>query len=121
ALAEPYVIVSADAVVAETPERARELAKGYDLWVRSIRTGAGAIPYPTPEEADAHVWTDEDRELVQDRLDTRYVGSPDQVVDGLRVLRRVTGADELLVTTITHDHEARVRSYELLAEAWDRP
>ncbi|MGA4988114.1 MsnO8 family LLM class oxidoreductase [Nonomuraea bangladeshensis] len=120
-LAEPYVMVSADAVVAEDEARARELAKGYDLWVRSIRTGAGAIPYPSAAEADAHVWTDEDRALVQDRLDTRFVGTPGQVADGLRVLRRVTGADELLVTTITHDHEDRVRSYELLAEAWDRP
>ncbi|MEV0632284.1 LLM class flavin-dependent oxidoreductase [Nonomuraea wenchangensis] len=120
-LAEPYVMVSADAVVAPDEGRARELAKGYDLWVRSIRTGAGAIPYPSAAEADAHVWTDDDRALVQDRLDTRFVGSPGQVADGLRVLRRVTGADELLVTTITHDHEDRVRSYELLADAWDRP
>ncbi|MEW9556059.1 MsnO8 family LLM class oxidoreductase [Nonomuraea sp. NPDC050783] len=120
-LAEPYVVVSADVVVAETEARARELARPYGLWVRSIRTGAGAIPYPTPEEADAHVWTDEDRALVKDRLDTQFVGTPDQVAEGLRVLRRVTGADELLVTTITHDHEDRVRSYELLAEAWERP
>ncbi|QYC41503.1 Alkanal monooxygenase alpha chain [Nonomuraea coxensis DSM 45129] len=120
-LAEPYVMVSADAVVAGDEARARELAKGYGLWVRSIRTGAGAIPYPSPAEADAHVWTDDDRALVQDRIDTRFVGSPRQVAEGLRVLRRVTGADELLVTTITHDHEDRVRSYELLADAWNRP
>ncbi len=30
------------------------------------------------------------------------------------------GADELIVTTITHDHADRVRSYQLLAEEWDR-
>ncbi|WP_327582940.1 LLM class flavin-dependent oxidoreductase [Nonomuraea sp. NBC_00507] len=120
-LEEPYVIVSADAVVAGDESTARELAKGYGLWVRSIRTGAGAMPYPTAEEADAHVWTAADRELVKDRLDTQFVGSPEQVAERLRVLRRVTGADELLVTTITHDHVERVRSYELLAQAWDRP
>ncbi|TMR94207.1 MsnO8 family LLM class oxidoreductase [Nonomuraea basaltis] len=121
ALAAPYVVVSADAVVAEDEAKARELAKGYGLWVRSIRTGAGAMQYPTGEEAEAHVWTDADRELVKDRLDTQFVGSPEQVAERLRVLRRVTGADELLVTTITHDHHDRVRSYELLAEAWKRP
>ncbi|MDA0638164.1 LLM class flavin-dependent oxidoreductase, partial [Nonomuraea sp. MCN248] len=121
ALAEPYVVVSADALVAGTRARAEELAKGYGLWVRSIRTGAGAIPYPTAAEADAHGWTDADRELVRDRVDTRFVGSPGEVAEGLRVLRRVTGADELLITTITHDHEDRVRSYELLADAWNRP
>ncbi|MFD9942733.1 MsnO8 family LLM class oxidoreductase [Nonomuraea sp. NPDC059023] len=121
ALAEPYVIVSADVLAAADESTAREVAKGYDLWVRSIRTGAGAMPYPTPEEADAHVWTDADRELVKDRLDTRFVGPPDQVAEGLRVLRRVTGADELLITTITHRHEDRAISYELLADAWNRP
>ncbi|SEG97860.1 luciferase family oxidoreductase, group 1 [Nonomuraea solani] len=121
ALAEPYVIVSADVLVADDEPTAARLGKGYDLWVRSIRTGAGAMPYPTPEEADAHVWTEADRELVKDRIDTRFTGTPEQVAEGLRVLRRVTGADELLVTTITHEHEDRVRSFELLADAWNRP
>jgi alkanesulfonate monooxygenase SsuD/methylene tetrahydromethanopterin reductase-like flavin-dependent oxidoreductase (luciferase family) len=119
ALARPYVIVSADAVVAEDEATARELAKPYGLWVRGIRTGTGAPPYPSPAEADAHVWTEEDRELVRDRTDTQFVGSPEDVAERLGVLRRVTGADELLVTTITHDHADRVRSYELLAKAWD--
>ncbi|MFC4059215.1 LLM class flavin-dependent oxidoreductase [Planomonospora corallina] len=118
ALAEPYVIVSADAVVAADDATGRELAKPYGLWVRSIRSGQGAIPYPTPEQADAHVWSEEDRALVADRLDTRFVGSPETVADGLDMLRRVTGADELLVTTVTHAHADRVRSYELLARAW---
>ncbi|HEX2314984.1 MAG TPA: hypothetical protein VHJ17_14680 [Thermomonospora sp.] len=53
-----------------------------------------------------------------DRLATRFVGSPRTVVEPLRTLRRVTGADEPPVTTITHDHADRVRSQELLAEAW---
>lgn len=117
-LAEPYVIVSADAVVAEDDATARELAKPYGVWVHGIRTGKGAIPYPTPAEADAFEWSEADRALVADRIDTQFVGSPETVVAGLRTLRRVTGADELLITTITHDHADRVRSYELLAEAW---
>ncbi|MEV0235303.1 LLM class flavin-dependent oxidoreductase [Nonomuraea sp. NPDC050786] len=117
-LEEPYVVVSADAVVAGDEATARELAKPYGLWVRSIRTGQGAVPYPSPEEAGAHVWTEEDRRLVADRVDTQFVGDPETVADGLRVLQRVTGADELLITTITHDHADRVRSYELLAQAW---
>jgi luciferase family oxidoreductase group 1 len=119
-LAEPYVVVSADAVVAEDEATARELASPYALWVRSIRTGAGAMRFATPAEAAAHPWTDADRELVRDRVDTQFTGTPEQVAERLRVLRRVTGADELLVTTITHDHDDRVRSYELLAEAWNR-
>ncbi|MFE2825912.1 LLM class flavin-dependent oxidoreductase [Streptomyces sp. NPDC059271] len=117
-LDKPYVSVSADVVVAEDDARARELATGYGLWVRSIRNAEGAIPFPTPDEARAHVWSAADRALVQDRLDTQFVGSPDRVADRLAQLQEATGADELLITTITHDHADRVRSYELLAEEW---
>jgi alkanesulfonate monooxygenase SsuD/methylene tetrahydromethanopterin reductase-like flavin-dependent oxidoreductase (luciferase family) len=119
-LDKPYVSVSADVVVAQDDETARELATGYGLWVRSIRTAEGAIEFPTPREARAHVWTDEDRELVQDRVDTQFVGSPGRVADQLEQLQEATGADELLITTITHDHTDRVRSYELLAREWRR-
>jgi alkanesulfonate monooxygenase SsuD/methylene tetrahydromethanopterin reductase-like flavin-dependent oxidoreductase (luciferase family) len=119
-LDRPYVSVSADVVVAEDEETARELATGYGLWVRSIRSGEGAIEFPTPKEAREHVWTDADRELVTDRVDTQFVGSPAQVADKLEQLRDATDADELLVTTITHDHADRVRSYRLLAEEWQR-
>jgi alkanesulfonate monooxygenase SsuD/methylene tetrahydromethanopterin reductase-like flavin-dependent oxidoreductase (luciferase family) len=119
-LERPYVSVSADVVVAKDETRARELASGYGLWVRSIRTGEGAIPFPTPQEARAHSWTDEDRALVADRVDTQFVGSPGQVADQLEQLQEATGADELVITTITHDHADRVRSYRLLADEWYR-
>lgn len=114
----PHVIVSADAVVAGDDATARELSSPYGLWVRSIRTGSGAMRFPSPAEAAAHAWSEEDRVLVADRVDTQFVGSPETVVEKLRVLQEATAADELLVTTITHDHADRVRSYQLLAEAW---
>ncbi|MGG7575872.1 LLM class flavin-dependent oxidoreductase [Streptomyces sirii] len=119
-LDKPYVSVSADVVVAEDDETARELATGYGLWVRSIRSAEGAIDFPTPEQARSHVWTDADRELVADRVETQFVGSPGRVADRLERLQEATGADELLITTITHRHADRVRSYELLAEEWRR-
>lgn len=117
-LAEPYVAVSADVVVAEDAATARRLASPYGVWVRSIRTALSAIPFPTPEEADRHAWTDEDRELVADRVDTQLVGDPAEVVERLEALAALTRADELVVTSITHDHGARVRSHQLLADAW---
>ena len=76
--------------------------------------------FPTPDEARSHSWTEEDLAMVADRVDTQFVGSPPQVADQLEQLRDATGADELIVTTITHDHADRVRSYELLAEEWNR-
>ncbi|MFD0690990.1 LLM class flavin-dependent oxidoreductase [Actinomadura fibrosa] len=117
-LDEPYVVVSADVVVAPTDEEARELAAPYPLWVHSIRSRLAAIPYPSPADAATHHWGPDDWDLVADRVDTQFTGSPATVAAGLETLRRVTGADELLITTITHDHADRVRSYELLARAW---
>ena len=46
------------------------------------------------------------------------VGSPEVVRAGLERVAAEYGADEAIVVTITHDHEARRRSYELLAEAF---
>ncbi len=119
-LDRPYVAVSADVVVAEDEATARDRATGYGLWVRSIRTAEGAIPFPTPAEALRHTWTAADRELVADRVDTQFVGTPAQVADKLERLRDATEADELIITTITHDHGDRVRSYELLSDEWAR-
>jgi alkanesulfonate monooxygenase SsuD/methylene tetrahydromethanopterin reductase-like flavin-dependent oxidoreductase (luciferase family) len=119
-LDRPYLSVSADVVVGPDEATARELAAGYGLWVRSIRSGEGAIEFPTPQQARAWPWTEADRALVADRTDTQFVGSAAQVADQLEQLRDATGADELVVTTITHGHADRVRSYQLLAEEWSR-
>jgi alkanesulfonate monooxygenase SsuD/methylene tetrahydromethanopterin reductase-like flavin-dependent oxidoreductase (luciferase family) len=119
-LPHSYVSVSADVVVAENEATARELAAGYGAWVKSIRTGAGAIQFPTPDQAREYTWTDAERDLVLDRVDTQFTGSAKQVADQLEQLQEATGADELIITTITHDHADRVRSYRLLAEEWSR-
>jgi luciferase family oxidoreductase group 1 len=114
----PHVMVSADVVVADTDEAARELAAPYGQWVLDIRTGRGAQPYVTPAQARERAWTAEERAGVADRIGTQFVGSPETVVAGLETLVRATGADELLLTTITTDPADRVRSHRLLAEAW---
>lgn len=116
----PHVIASADVVVGRDTDEASGLALGYGQWVHSIRSGVGAIEYPTPEWAREHPLDDAAAASVADRIATRFVGDAGTVADQLETLRRATGADELLVTTITHDHDARVRSYELLAAEWAR-
>ncbi|MEV5322745.1 MsnO8 family LLM class oxidoreductase [Nonomuraea sp. N2-4H] len=117
-LAEPYVMVSADVIVAEDDESAARLAAPTALWVLNMRRGLATGPFPSEAEAEAHEWTDEERTYVADRISTHIAGSPATVTSKLRRLAAVTGADELLITTITARHADRVRSYELLAEAW---
>ncbi|MCT9820788.1 LLM class flavin-dependent oxidoreductase [Microbacterium sp. W1N] len=120
-LAAPHVIVSVDVLTADDEAAAHRLALGYGEWVHSIRAGQGAIAYPAPAAALPTPYPDDLLAVVRDRLDTRVVGAPDRVVERLETLQRVTGADELLVTTITHDPADRERSFELLATAWDAP
>jgi alkanesulfonate monooxygenase SsuD/methylene tetrahydromethanopterin reductase-like flavin-dependent oxidoreductase (luciferase family) len=116
-LQRPYVVVSADIVVADDSATARKLAAGYGPWVYSIRTGVGAVPYPAP--GDCHPLTDEQLPVVKDRLETQFVGDPDEVAERLSALQRLTDADELVVTSVTHSHEDRLRSHELIAKRWE--
>ncbi|OBI39029.1 luciferase [Mycobacterium sp. E1386] len=115
-LAKPYVVVSADVVVADDTATARHLASSYGRWVYSIRSGRGAIPYPDPDLCEP--LTDDQLGLVADRTATQFVGNPDEVADRLELLRQVTDADELVITSVTHRHTDRLRSHELMAKRW---
>ncbi|HWJ85203.1 MAG TPA: LLM class flavin-dependent oxidoreductase, partial [Cellulomonas sp.] len=118
-LAAPYVVVSVDVLAAETDAEAERLADPFAAWVWSIRKGGGAIAYPRPGTTpDWQSLPDDEQALLRDRLETRVVGGPTTVVERLDALQRATGADELLVTTETHDKADTIRSYEVLAAAW---
>ena len=115
-LAEPYVVVSADVVVADDTATARHLASSYGHWVYSIRASDGAIAYPDPDTVAP--LTDDQLAVVEDRLATQFVGDADEVADKLQTLQRATAADELVITSVTHRHTDRLRSHELLAKRW---
>jgi alkanesulfonate monooxygenase SsuD/methylene tetrahydromethanopterin reductase-like flavin-dependent oxidoreductase (luciferase family) len=115
-LSEPHVVVSADVVVADDSATARHLASTYGHWVYSIRKGGGAAPYPDPDTAEP--LTEEQIAVVKDRTATQFVGDADEVAGKLETLQRVTQADELVVTSVTHRHADRLRSHELIAKRW---
>jgi alkanesulfonate monooxygenase SsuD/methylene tetrahydromethanopterin reductase-like flavin-dependent oxidoreductase (luciferase family) len=115
-LQRPYVVVSADIVVAEDTATAEHLASSYGHWVYSIRAAGGALPYPDPD--DCAPLTDEQLAVVKDRTATQFVGNPDEVAERLHALQRAAGADELVITSVTHRHSDRLRSHELIAKRW---
>ncbi len=115
-LPQPYVVVSADIVVADDTVTARHLASSYGHWVYSIRAGGGAMPYPDPD--DCAPLTEEQLAVVKDRVATQFVGNPDQVAERLQTLQRATGADELVVTSVTYRQQDRLRSHQLIAKRW---
>ncbi|MEV6904511.1 LLM class flavin-dependent oxidoreductase [Amycolatopsis sp. NPDC051372] len=114
-LAEPYVMLGVSVVAAETDERAQFLAGPSGLTFLSLRRGR-PIALPTPEEAAEYPYTEMDRAFLADRFGSSIIGSPETVRKGLDQLLADTGADELMVTTMVHGHEDRLRSYEILAD-----
>jgi alkanesulfonate monooxygenase SsuD/methylene tetrahydromethanopterin reductase-like flavin-dependent oxidoreductase (luciferase family) len=110
------VVVSADVLAADDAETAQRLAASYGHWVYAIRAGGGAQPYPDPDTVAP--LTDEQYATVADRIATQFVGAPDDVAVRLETLARVTGADELVITSVAHDHSDRLRSHELIAKRW---
>jgi hypothetical protein len=76
------LLALADVLVAETDERAAEIAVGFRPWLYGIRTDYVAQPYPSPTEAADFPWDDEREAIVSDRLASRIVGS--RIVGSLR-------------------------------------
>lgn len=115
---EPRVAVAAFALCADTEAEARRLLKSRDLFLVRLYTGRTA-PYPSVEEVEAYPFTDRELAIVQHTRQRSIAGTPAQVRERLEALAREYGADELVIVTITHDAKARLRSYELLAEAFE--
>jgi luciferase family oxidoreductase group 1 len=115
-LDEPYLIVTANVLAAPTAEEAEWFAAPGRLMSLAIRSGRPRS-VPSPETAHA----DPDLAIALRLPTTRIVGTPDQVVAQLDALTAATGATELMVSTVTHGLDERLRSVTLLAEAWDRP
>jgi luciferase family oxidoreductase group 1 len=114
-LREPYLMLGAAVICAETDERAQYLAGPSGLTFLSLRSGR-PIPLPTPEEAAEYAYTDLDRQFLEERFGSTVIGSPETVRKGLDTLIADTGADEIMITTMVHGQADRVRSYELVAQ-----
>ncbi|TCO62318.1 LLM class flavin-dependent oxidoreductase [Actinocrispum wychmicini] len=117
ALAEPYVLVCAMVIAADTEERAEWFASSIGLTILRMRGGLPQGPHTPPEEASAYPYTPEETDLIKQMLSSRIIGGPDTVRRKVHELLASTKADELMVVTLIHGQENRVRSYELVAEA----
>ena len=113
-----HVVLGVSVICAESDEEADRLARTVDLvWVRYQRGEFAALP--TPEDATKYPYTAQDLATVQSNRAKHFIGSPARVAAQIQDLIEATGADEIMVTTMVHDHAARLRSYELLAGAFD--
>jgi alkanesulfonate monooxygenase SsuD/methylene tetrahydromethanopterin reductase-like flavin-dependent oxidoreductase (luciferase family) len=118
-LAQPQAILALGAICADTEAQALHLLSSARLFRNRIRRGEVG-PIPTPEEAIAELGSAAERPTAADAEWPRYIaGDPEQVRTQLVDMASVLHVDELMIVTIVHDHRARMRSYELLAQAFE--
>jgi luciferase family oxidoreductase group 1 len=117
-LKSPRTAVAAWVLCAPTDEEALELAASSRMTFTLLRRGE-LIAVPPPEKALAFLAREGQPPGGAPRGRRALVGSPEKVRSELEALAADYGAEEAIVVTITYDHGARRRSYELLAEAMD--
>ena len=118
AMAEPHASVAVFVVCAPTEEEAVRLAQSRDLFIVRLYTGRSSR-YPTVAEAEAYEYSPREWMIVEHARRRRVVGTPAQCRERLEALAAEYGVDELVVVTITESWQTRVRSYELLASAFN--
>jgi len=114
---KPHGILGVSIVAAETDAEAERLASSMDL--NRLRRDRGQfLPLPSVEEALAYPYTDSERAVVLRNRERMFVGTPATVLQRLQPLLAASKPDELMVTSFIYDHEARKRSYGVLAEGF---
>jgi len=107
---QPYVMLGANIVAADTDGEARFLASSGRQSFASLRAGRPiALPPPSKEwERDPSDTTD-----ATNQARVSFVGSPATIKEPIEAFIRATAADELIAVAHIYDHRARLRSYEL--------
>lgn len=112
----PHTILAVSVICAATDEQAEHLAQTVDLmWLR-LRRGE-FLPLPSPEQALASSYTAAERSAIADNRSRHVIGNPTSVRQQLEAIIDDSQPDELMIVSNIHDPAARLRSFELTAEA----
>jgi luciferase family oxidoreductase group 1 len=115
ALEHPYVMLGINVFAAETDAEARRLFTSLEQAFVNLRRGRpGLLPPPVDDHEER--LTPMDRAQIEEMLACSAVGSAETVQRAIESFVEATEADELMVTSQIFDHQARVRSYEIVAE-----
>lgn len=114
ALAEPYVMIGVNAVVADSDEEARKLSTSQQLqFLNLVRQRPGGLMPPVEDLED--IWTPHEKMVIQSQLRYAAIGNPQTVSEKLSWILAETKANEIIFAGQIYDHQARLRSYELLS------
>jgi len=113
----PRVMVAAWAICAETDEEAQRLASSARM-TRALMNRGQLIPVPPIDTAQRFLADNGQNADSAARPRRAIIGSPETVRQGIQSVAAAYGAEEAMIVTITFDHAARRRSYELIAQAF---
>ena len=119
-LDRPYVMLGYNVFAADTDEEGALLATSMMKTFVSLRTGAPTSLQP-PEKNYLEELPAAYRTSLDQTLSCSAIGSPETVRRQMREFVERTGADELMITSQVYDHSARLRSFEIAAEAMKEP
>ncbi|MCL7749452.1 LLM class flavin-dependent oxidoreductase [Halalkalibacter alkaliphilus] len=110
------IILTVSIICAETIEKAEEIALSSLVWKIQTEKGEGKEGVPSINAAKEYSLTEQDRQSIAKMKKNMIIGDPGQVREQIMGLREKYVFDELMIISITHDHEDRVNSYRLLAK-----
>ncbi|MFT3808587.1 MAG: LLM class flavin-dependent oxidoreductase [Micropepsaceae bacterium] len=113
-LAAPYSMACVNVICADTDTEARRLFTSLQQAFANMMRNARGKMQPPIDDIETY-WSGAEKAQAQHMLTYSFVGSPQTVKRELSEFIRVTGIDELMVTGSIYDHDARLKSFELLA------
>ncbi|NQV78996.1 MAG: LLM class flavin-dependent oxidoreductase [Alphaproteobacteria bacterium] len=115
-LAKPYAMVGVNIIAADSDAEAHRLATTQQMSVVSIFRGTRGLSRPPIDDIDTY-WSPMEKEQARRWLARSIIGDTATVRAGIDALIAETGADELMIVSDVHDFAARLRSFELIAQA----
>jgi len=111
----PQIILTVSAICADTDERAEEIALSTLIWsLQRAKGEAGGVP--SIAEAKKYLVDKQRAEELQRLKPNMIIGGPQRIKNEFLALQEKTGADEIMIVTITHSPEDRIHSYKLIAD-----
>ena len=114
-LKEPYVIACVNVIAADTDEKGNFLATSFYQMALGIIRGK-SYPLMPPVTDMSKIWAEHEAAAIHNMMAVTFVGSKETVAAGLEELIKLTGINELMITTNIYDHEARLKSFQITSE-----
>jgi luciferase family oxidoreductase group 1 len=111
----PYAMVCVNVIAADTDEEARWLATSMEQQFLNLLRGRPGQLNPPVENMD-EIWNDYEKAAVKQQLRCTFTGSPESVKEQLQSFLDETQADEIMINAQIYDHQARLRSYEIVSQ-----